>query len=285
MFRLLNVAGRAALEHDAHWYDLAGLAHDARLEDPMTAVARHRELHGLQSRCHDVDSSGALDDAALDGPVPAPRQVFGIGLNYRDHAGETGAQLPPAPLTFTKFPSAIAGPNVDIPLSGEMVDWEVEIVVVIGETTRRVAAADAWGHVAGLMLGQDVSDRAVQMTGTPPQFSLGKSFENYAPTGPAVVSVDSFRDPDDISLWCDVAGERMQDARSNLLIFSIPTLVAYLSSICTLWPGDLIFTGTPSGVGVAKGRFLTAGEVIESGAETIGGLRNRCVPGAGPLAL
>lgn len=284
MFRLVNVNGRAALEHDAAWYDLAELSGDASFNDPLIAVSRHRELHGLSERCASATRGGLLTETVLGAPVPRPRQSFGIGLNYRDHAGETGAQLPPAPLTFTKFPSCIAGPTADVPLSGEMVDWEVEIVAVIGSEASHVAVADAWSAVAGLTLGQDISDRAVQMTGAPPQFSLGKSFANFGPIGPAIVSVDAFDDPDDIALWCDVAGERMQDARSSQLIFSIPTLVAYLSSICTLYPGDVIFTGTPSGVGVARGRFLAAGEVIVSGAGVIGELRNTCVPGAGPLA-
>ncbi len=231
-----------------------------------------------------MTAGGLLAHAALGAPIPRPRQVFGIGLNYRDHADESGTPLPPAPLTFTKFPSCIAGPTVDVPLSGAMVDWEVEIVAVIGDETRNVGVADAWSFVAGLMLGQDISDRAVQMTGAPPQFCLGKSFANYGPTGPALVSTDAFDDPDDIGLWCEVAGERMQAARTTELIFSIPTLVAYLSSICPLYPGDLIFTGTPSGVGMARGRFLTPGETIVSGADVIGELRNTCRPGAGALA-
>ena len=285
MFRLVNVNGRAALEHDGAWYDLAELSGDAGLHDPLTAVARHRELHALTERCAAATSGGSIADTVLGAPVPQPRQSFGIGLNYRDHAGETGADLPPAPLTFTKFPSCIAGPTAEVPLSGAMVDWEVEIVAVIGAEISRVAVADAWDAVAGLTLGQDISDRAVQGTGTPPQFCLGKSFRNYGPTGPGLVSVDAFADPNDIALWCDVAGERMQDARSSSLIFSIPTLVAYLSSICTLYPGDVIFTGTPSGVGMARGRFLTAGEVIVSGADVIGALRNECVPGQAPLPL
>src|SRR5258708_38173979 len=192
--------------------------------------------------------------------------------------------LAPAPLTFTKFPSCIAGPDADIPLSGDMVDWEVEIVAVIGDEVAHVAVDDAWAVVAGHTLGQDISDRAVQMTGVPPQFCLGKSFANYGPIGPALVSIDAFADPDDLALWCDVAGERMQAARTSQLIFSIPTVVAYLSSICRLYPGDVIFTGTPSGVGMARGRYLAAGEVVVSGAEVIGELRNVCVPGAGPLA-
>ncbi len=285
MFRLVNVSGRAALERDGAWYDLAGLSGDATLADPLVAVARHRELHTLHEQCASVVATGRLADAALDAPVPHPPQVFGIGLNYRDHAGESGVPLPPAPLTFTKFPSCIAGPNAEVPLSGDMVDWEVEIVAVIGEESSNVSVADAWSLIAGLTLGQDISDRAVQMTGVPPQFCLGKSFQNFGPIGPALVSIDAFEDPDDIALWCDVEGERMQEARTKELIFSIPTLVAYLSSICRLYPGDLIFTGTPSGVGMARGRYLSPGETLVSGAEVIGTLHNPCVAGREPFAL
>ena len=284
MFRLLNVSGRAALEVDGNWYDLGRLSGDESLADPMAAVARSDELHGLSDRCSGATADGSLADVELGPPVPRPRQVFAIGLNYADHAAESGMQAPPAPLTFTKFQSAIAGPTADVPLSGEMVDWEVEIVVVIGRTCAYVPVEEAWDVVAGLTLGQDVSDRLVQMTGTPPQFSLGKSFPAYAPIGPAVVSIDGLADPSDIALWCDVSGERMQDSRTSHLIFSIPTLVAYLSSVCTLEAGDLIFTGTPDGVGMARGRFLVAGDVIASGAEGIGELRNACVTGKGPLA-
>ncbi len=285
MFRLVTVNDRAALEHRSEWYDLAGLSGDPGLADPLAAIARHRALHALQERCESATANGLIADAALGAPVPRPRQVFGIGLNYRDHANESGAQLPPAPLTFTKFPSCIAGPTADVPLSGEMVDWEVEIVAVIGDETSRIGVADAWNVVAGLTLGQDISDRAVQMTGMPPQFCLGKSFANYGPIGPALVSIDTFGDPDDIALWCDVAGERMQSARSTELIFSIPTIVAYLSSICPLYPGDLIFSGTPSGVGMASGRFLAPGEIIVSGADVIGELRNLCIAGVSPLTV
>jgi len=284
MFRLVTINGRAALDHDGSWYDLAELAGDAALADPLLAVARHRELHALYERTSSATSGGLVADAVLDAPVPRPRQSFGIGLNYRDHAGESGAPLPPAPLTFTKFPSCIAGPTADVPLSGTMVDWEVEIVAVIGDEASHVSVSDAWNVVAGLTLGQDISDRAVQLTGVPPQFCLGKSFGNFGPIGPALMSIDAFADPDDIALWCDVAGERMQEARTSELIFSVPKLVAYLSSICTLYPGDLIFTGTPSGVGMARGRYLAPGEVITSGAEVIGELSNTCIPGIAPLA-
>lgn len=277
MFRLLNVEGRAALEHDGHWFDLAALSGDDSLADPMLAVARHAELHELTGALPGRAADGRVDPARLGPCVPHPSKVFGIGLNYRSHALESGMEIPPAPLTFTKFPSCLVGPAAEVVLSGPTVDWEVELVVAIGTGGRDIPREVAWAHVAGLTLGQDISDRMVQLTGTPPQFSLGKSYDTYGPIGPALVSVDSFDDPDDIGLWCDVAGERMQGARTNDLIFDVPALIAYLSTICTLVPGDLIFTGTPAGVGGARGRFLADGELLESGAEVIGRLANRCV--------
>lgn len=277
MFRLINHAGRAALDVDGQRFDLASLSGDQALADPMTAVARHTELHELASLAASRASDGPVEPASLGPCVPRPAKVFGIGLNYRSHAEESKMALPPSPLTFTKFPSCLVGPTADIVLSGDAVDWEVELVAVIGTGGRHIPADRAWAHVAGLTLGQDVSDRVVQLAGTPPQFSLGKSFDTYGPIGPAVVSVDFFGDPNDVGLWCDVSGERMQDGRTNDLIFSVPQLVEFLSGICTLEPGDLIFTGTPSGVGAARGRFLRDGDVITSGAESIGTLSNRCV--------
>ena len=284
MFRLINVDGRAALHHGDDWYDLATLAGDPSLADPIAAVGRHDELHGLDDRCADTVPGGAVDAVTLGPPVPRPGQVFGIGLNYRDHAGESGMDLPSVPMVFTKFSSCIAGPTAEVPLSGTLVDWEVEIVAVIGREARRVPTEDAWDVVAGLTLGQDVSDRAVQLADQPPQFSMGKSFPAFGPIGPAIVPTDAFADRDDIGLWCDLDGERMQEGRTSDLVFSIPVLVAYLSSICTLQPGDLVFTGTPSGVGMARGRFLAPGELLTSGAEVIGELANPCVPGVGAIS-
>ena len=280
MFRLANIDGRAAFQFldeqgGASYVDVARTAGDESLSDPMVAVARFAELPDLYARAASAPKSTGTPGVC----VPNPSKVFGIGLNYTSHAAESNMELPPAPLTFTKFPSCLVGPTDDIRLSGASVDWEVEIVVVIGRGGRNIAAADAWSHVAGLTLGQDVSDRQVQLTGKPPQFSLGKSFDTYGPIGPAVVSVDAFPNPDDIALWCDVAGERMQESRTSNLIFSVPVLVEYLSSICTLAPGDLIFTGTPDGVGMARGRFLQAGEVVDSEADVIGTMRNVCVAG------
>lgn len=274
MFRMGAIDGRTVVEVDGVFHDAARVAGDESLADPMVAVSRFAELSAVSEKAR---ANGSPVTGELGVCVPRPSKVFGIGLNYKSHASESKMELPPAPLTFTKFPSCLVGPTADVELSGDTVDWEVELVVVIGRGGRRIARDAAWAHVAGITLGQDISDRVVQTTGKPPQFSLGKSFDTYGPIGPVVVSVDGFADPDDIGLWCDVSGERMQEARSRDLIFDVPYLVSYLSGICTLEAGDLIFTGTPDGVGMARGRLLKDGDVIDSGAEVIGSLRNRCV--------
>jgi 2-keto-4-pentenoate hydratase/2-oxohepta-3-ene-1,7-dioic acid hydratase in catechol pathway len=243
----------------------------------MAAVAAFADLGDLAASLAGTPGDGAFDPGLCGPPVPRPQKVFGIGLNYRSHAAEANMHLPDLPLVFTKFPSCIVGPHADIALSGDRVDWEVEVVAVIGRRGRHIAAADAWSYVAGLTLGQDVSDRTVQMAVKPPQFSLGKSFDTFGPTGPVLASVDSFANPDDIAIACEVNGDPMQGARTSDLIFSVPLLVEYLSGICTLEPGDLIFTGTPEGVGMVRGRFLGAGDVVTSTMDVVGALVNRCV--------
>lgn len=277
MFRLVNVGGRSALEHDGGWYDLAALARDESLSRPRQALSQHRRLHDLAADCGSLSPDGRLADVVLGPPVPDARQVFGIGLNYRGHVTESGMELPPAPLTFTKFPSCLAGPAADIRLSGATVDYEAEVVVVIGDECRHVSTDEAWSVVAGITAGQDISDRDVQLSGSPPQFCLGKSFEGYGPIGPAIVSCDAFVDPDDIALACEVWGEVVQEATTADLIFGIPEQVSYLSSICTLYPGDLIFTGTPDGVGMARGRFLAPGDVVVTTVQGVGRLHNSCL--------
>jgi 2-keto-4-pentenoate hydratase/2-oxohepta-3-ene-1,7-dioic acid hydratase in catechol pathway len=219
-----------------------------------------------------------LVEADLGCPVPRPRQVFAIGLNYGRHAQESGMPVPEVPATFTKFPASLGGPFDDIEIVGESVDWEVELVAVIGRRADRVAEADGWSHVAGLTIGQDISDRQLQFAAAA-QFSLGKSRRGYGPMGPWVVTPDEVAMPDDLGLGCSVDGEVMQDARTSDLIFSVPRLVAELSAVCPLLPGDVIFTGTPHGVGMARqpARFLHAGETLETWIEGIGTIRNRCV--------
>ncbi len=276
-WQLANIGDRAALVVDGRVHDLEKHGGGRFGPDPMAAVAAFGELGDLAASLAGGDGDGAFDPAACGPPVPRPQKVFGIGLNYRSHAAEASMALPEVPLVFTKFPSCIVGPAADVALSGDRVDWEVEVVVVIGRRGRRIAAADAWSYVAGLTLGQDVSDRRVQMAVKPPQFSLGKSFDTFGPIGPVLASVDSFPNPDDVAIACDVGDERMQAARTSDLIFSVPQLVEYLSGICTLEPGDLIFTGTPDGVGMVRGRFLGPGDVVTSTMDVVGTMTNRCV--------
>lgn len=223
-------------------------------------------------------SATQLDEAALGAPSPEPRQVFAIGLNYRAHADESAMDVPSMPATFTKYPSCITGPYADVVVAGDTVDWEVELVAVIGRTARHVSRADAWDHVAGVTCGQDISERTVQMAAGR-QFSLGKSFEGFGPTGPWLVTTDELGDPDDLALSCTIDGETVQDSRTAMMVFPVAELIETLSSIVTLYPGDLIFTGTPEGVGMARTppRFLAAGQVLESTIEGIGTIRNRMV--------
>jgi 2-keto-4-pentenoate hydratase/2-oxohepta-3-ene-1,7-dioic acid hydratase in catechol pathway len=247
------------------WDDLRAWAADADAEAGATAAAPK-----------------PLDETVLGAPSPTPRQVFAIGLNYASHAAESGMAVPTVPAVFTKFPASLTGPFDPIVLSGGMVDWEVELVVVMGRTADRVPEAQGWDHVAGLTVGQDVSDRHVQFAAGN-QFSLGKSYRSYGPTGPWLVTPDELDDPDDLGIRCSIgtsgAGEVVQDGRTSDMVLGVPRLVAELSAVVPLLPGDLIFTGTPAGVGMTRTppRFLQAGEVVESWIEGIGTIRNEVV--------
>jgi len=165
-----------------------------------------------------------------------------------------------------------------VELAGATVDWEVELVAVVGATADRVAEGEAWAHVAGLTVGQDLSERTIQFAAGS-QFSLGKSYRGFGPMGPWLVTPDELADRDDLALRCSIDGQVVQDARTSDLIHSVPKLIAELSAVLPLWPGDVIFTGTPAGVGVSAKppRFLQAGEVVESWIEGIGTIRNRMV--------
>lgn len=218
----------------------------------------------------------AIERSELGAPSPSPRQVFAIGLNYDSHAAESGFDAPTdLPPVFTKFVSSITGPDTTVTLpEGGNTDWEVELVVVIGRVTSSIAPSDAWNHVAGLTVGQDISERITQLRGPAPQFGLGKSFGGFAPTGPWLVTVDEFDNPDDLELGCAIDSETVQSGRTRDLIFSVPKLIAGLSETVVLYPGDLIFTGTPAGVGVGRKpqRFLQDGENLRSWVEGIGEL-------------
>jgi 2-keto-4-pentenoate hydratase/2-oxohepta-3-ene-1,7-dioic acid hydratase in catechol pathway len=249
--------------------------------DPLAAFDRWEELVDWARRS-DL-AVHVHEDATHGAPSPRPRQVFAIGLNYADHAAESGSAVPDFPPTFTKFPTSIAGPTSDVALPSTFVDWEAELVVVIGTRAHEVAVSEAWSHVAGLTLGQDFSERDVQMRGGMPQFSLGKSYPGFGPTGPALVTPDELEDPNNLAIECLVNGELVQSSRTSQLIFPVAELVAILSSVCPLLPGDLIFTGTPGGVGVSRTppRYLRDGDVVTTRIEGIGEMQQRCVPAAG----
>ena len=276
--RLANAGGRACVLLGDRAVDVERGSGGALPADPMQALARWGELCDWAAG-RSAGEGEALDPASLGPCVPRPQKIFGVGLNYKDHAAEAGIDIPAEPLIFTKFPSCLVGPRADVVLSSDRVDYEVELVVVIGRRGRGISLGDAFRYVAGYCVGQDISDRRLQFSGKPPQFSLGKSADTFGPIGPAVVSLAAFDDPDDLAISCDVSGERMQEARTSGMIFPVAELVAYLSRVCTLEPGDLIFTGTPAGVGAVRQprRYLAAGELIESEIEGIGTLRNRCV--------
>lgn len=281
--RLANLEGRAVLLNGDRVVDVEHGSGGKLPFDPMEALARWDALRDWAGSLPEGAGDAPLDAGRLGPCVPRPSKVFGVGLNYKAHAAEAGLPEPGAPMIFTKFPNCLAGPNADVVLSCERVDWEVELVVVIGRGGRKIAEGRALEHVAGVCTGQDISDRRVQFTDVPPQFSMGKSFDTYGPIGPAVTALDAFRDPRDLALWCEVSGERMQEGRTSDMVFPIPALVAWISRICTLLPGDLIFTGTPSGIGSTRQppRYLKEGDVIVSGIEGIGRLENRCVADAG----
>jgi 2,4-didehydro-3-deoxy-L-rhamnonate hydrolase len=276
--KLANVDGRAALVLGDQIADVA-TASDGRFgPDPMALYDQWDEFHELATTV--TAPTGSLVEAALRNPVPRPRQVFAIGLNYRSHAAETGAALPEVPAVFTKFPASLAGPFDDIAIAVPSVDWEVELVVVIGRTANRVTTAEAWSHIAGVTIGQDISDRHLQFAAGA-QFSLGKSRRGYGPIGPWIVTPDELNNPDDLALGCSVNGEKMQDARTTDLVFDVPNLIAELSAVLPLLPGDVIFTGTPAGVGIARKppRFLQPGDTLETWIEGIGTIRNRMIEG------
>ena len=273
--KIANCNGRAALVLGDEIADVATASDGAFGPDPMSIYADWDAFVSFAAGV--VAGTGPFVEAQLGNPVPAPRQVFAIGLNYRTHAEESGMQVPGVPATFTKFPACLNGPFDDVELSAATVDWEVELVAVIGRRADRVAEVDGWSHVAGLTVGQDISDRQLQFAAGS-QFSLGKSRRGYGPLGPCVVTVDEFANPDDLGLGCSIDGETMQDARTSDLIFNVPRLVAELSAVLPLLPGDIIFTGTPAGVGAARQppRFLQPGQTLESWIEGIGTIRNRC---------
>jgi 2-keto-4-pentenoate hydratase/2-oxohepta-3-ene-1,7-dioic acid hydratase in catechol pathway len=263
---LIDDAGRAR--------DLTGVVPDiagAVLCDEGLAMLRGVDAGGLPE---------VPADTRLGPCVGGIGKVVCIGLNYSDHAEETGAEVPPEPIVFMKATSAVCGPNdpTRMPRGSEKLDWEVELAVVIGSRARYVSEAAAIGHVAGYCVANDVSERAFQ-TERHGQWTKGKSCDTFGPLGPWLVTRDEVPDPQDLGMWLTVNGESMQDGSTRTMVYGVAHLVSYLSHFMTLEPGDVISTGTPPGVGLGMKpqRFLRIGDVVELGIEGLGRQRQEVV--------
>lgn len=286
--RLANLRGRAAIvSSDGSRAVDVEQASDGRFGPDLPSVyAAWPDFSAwaasVDADAADANGSGTVDAADLGAPSPAPSQIFAIGLNYRAHAAEVGKEPPDVPMVFTKFASSLTGPVGRVRECRTM-DWEVEMVVVLGRGGRDIPVDEAWAHVAGLTAGQDISHRKMQGSGAAPQqWAMAKSLEGFSPTGPWLVTadeLDAHGSKDDLAVESRVNGQAMQSSRTSDLIFAVPALVEYLSSIVELRPGDLIFTGTPSGVAVGRPDkpWLKAGDVLETTIEGIGDLRQEIV--------
>lgn len=287
--RLGNLGGRAVLVAGGAAVDV----HDASsgrfgpdpqsLFDVWDAFAEWARAHAVPELASPIPElvEGSPTESEFGAPVPRPRQVFAIGLNYAEHTAEAGYPPEEMPVTFTKFPTSIVGPDHVVELPPGNVDWEVELVVVIGREGFRLTRQEAWDHVAGLTIGQDLSERIMQLQGTFPQFSLGKSYPGFGPTGPWLVTPDEFADRDDLAISCALSGEGMQSSRTSMMLYDVPELLVRLSAVCPLLPGDLIFSGTPSGIGNRRTpqRFIRPDDVLVSEIEGIGRLTTRFTTG------
>lgn len=267
----------AMLADDGSIRDISGLVHDID--------ADHLGEETL-NRLRQADLSALPRVAAGQRIGPCVGKVgkfICIGLNYADHAAETGVEPPTEPVVFFKATSAICGPNdaLEIPRGAQKTDWEVELGVVIGKHAKYVDEADALDHVAGFCVIHDVSERAFQLEGTG-QWVKGKSADTFGPIGPYLVTLDDVTDPQNLGLWLDVNDVRMQTGNTRTMIFSVGFLVSYLSRFMSLQPGDIISTGTPPGVGLGMKPplYLKVGDIVELGIEGLGEQRQVCVDAA-----
>jgi ureidoglycolate lyase len=236
------------------------------------ALQRLREI--------DATTLPAVDHATRIGPcVGRVGKFICIGLNYAEHAAEAGAAIPVEPIIFMKATSAIVGPNdnLEIPRGSKKTDWEVELGVVIGKSAKYVHEQDALSHVAGYCTVHDVSEREFQLE-RGGQWIKGKSCDTFGPIGPWLVTRDDVPDPQELNLWLEVDGHRYQNGNTRTMIFSVAKIVSYLSNFMSLQPGDIISTGTPSGVGMGRGAYLKPGQTVRLGVEGLGEQCQRTVP-------
>jgi 2,4-diketo-3-deoxy-L-fuconate hydrolase len=276
--RVAVVGGRTVLVIADQVVDAGRASGGAIPAEPAAMFAAWPDLQRLARDLQDADAYPALDTAALELPIPIPLQAFGIGVNYADHAGEAAMDLPATPMVFPKFPSCIGGPNDEVLIGSDTVDWEAELVVLIGAECFQVSVAEALTVIAGYTIGQDLSDRAVQFEGgANPQFGLGKSAPGFGPVGPWIVSADEFGRELRLGIRCEISGVEKQSSNTEHLIFDVPHIVSYLSQRVRLRAGDVIFTGTPAGVGWGRTpkEYLAAGDQIVTTIDGIGTLTTR----------
>jgi 2,4-diketo-3-deoxy-L-fuconate hydrolase len=275
--RIGNLDGRLTLFRDGGAVDVAQASGELFSADPQAVYRRWDEFRRWAAQNPGTPQPYSIDQ--LGPPAPRPEQVFGIGANYRAHAAEGGLEVPEWPMVFTKYVSSFAAPTDVITLPADTVDWEVELVVVLARTAFHVPAEQGWDYVAGLTLGQDLSERTTQLLGQLPQMSMGKSFPGFSPTGPFLVTPDEFDDPSDLQLSCLLNDDVMQKASTAELVHTVPMLIAELSSVLPLSPGDVIFTGTPEGVGTTRKppRYIQPGDVLVSRLEGVGEMRHTFV--------
>ncbi len=275
--KLASVNGRAALIANETAFDVA-TASENKFGPNMAAVYANWSAFQAWAATAKLTNGTTFTNQDLGAISPTATQVFAIGLNYRKHAAEGGRDVPKAPAVFTKYQTCLGAPFAPVKNQPGRHDWEAELVVVIGKIATNVSAADAWSYVAGVTCGQDYSERDTQ-NASGGHFALGKSFPGFGPTGPWLVTTDELANPDDLAISTEVSGEVMQSSRTSNMVFPVSTLIEHISSIVTLLPGDLIFTGTPEGVGYARTppRLLTKGDVVVTTIEGIGSIRQEII--------
>ncbi|PQO25606.1 fumarylacetoacetate hydrolase [Blastopirellula marina] len=281
--KIANIGGRAHIVTATGGVDIEQASDGRFTSDNQRLIAQLDELQLWYAENDPIEDPSLSTDhlvrtlERLQSPVPYPSQVFAIGLNYKAHGAEVAMATPQEPMIFTKFQSSISGPGATVTLPSNTVDWEVEMVVVIGQGGRNISQDDALRHVAGYCVGQDISERTLQLACKPPQFSIAKSYAAFAPMGPWLTTADSL-DVSSLRLTCKVGDETLQDGNTKDMIFDVPTLISYISSICELRIGDILFTGTPDGVGMGRKppMYIEDGWVLESSIEGLGTIINPC---------
>ena len=255
---------------------------------PSAGVVEENKVVGLGADMLSVIASGKIEpqgpaydlaSVTLLAPIPRPPKLICVGLNYRDHAAETKMEIPKVPTIFCKFTNVVIGPGqpIVLPRVSNRVDYEAEFAFVIGKGGRHIKASAAMDHVFGYTIANDVSARDYQMATS--QWLMGKTFDTFAPMGPWIVTADEIPDPHSLDISLEIAGERLQDSNTREFIFQLPEVIEFISSVVTLEPGDVVLTGTPSGVGFARKppRFLQSGDEVVIRIDGIGELRNPVV--------